>query len=202
MEDPEGSYSQLVRMQEGAKQSETHDENAEESENNRGDLERATSQRLSTSNSTSNELRAKEEVGEGLSRRRKKVSIFRLFRMNGPEWPFLVLGSIGAVLQGLMFPVFGLLLSTAIKIFFEPPHQLRKDSLFWGLMMGVLGLSTLVALPVQNYFLGIAGGRLIRRIRLSSFKKVVHQEISWFDDPANSRSVCSPPFFCNRATKL
>lgn len=190
MEDPEGAYAQLVRMQEGAKQSETDDENAEESENGRGDLERASSRRRSTSESTSNELRTGEEdVGERLLRRREKVSIFRLFRMNGPEWPFLVLGSLGAVLQGLMFPVFGLLLSTAIKIFFEPPHQLRKDSVFWGLMMGVLGLSILLALPVQNYFLGIAGGRLIRRVRLSSFKKVVHQEISWFDDPANSRSV-------------
>lgn len=141
------------------------------------------------SKSTSNELRTGEDDAvESVLRRCQEVSIKRLIYMNKPELPFLVLGSLGAGVQGLMFPVFGLLLSTAIRIFFEPPHQLKKDSIFWGLMMGVLGISTLLAIPVQNYFFGIAVGRLIERIRSSSFKKVVHQEISWFDNPANSRS--------------
>ncbi|KAL0398392.1 UNVERIFIED_CONTAM: ABC transporter B family member 9 [Sesamum radiatum] len=88
--------------------------------------------------------------------KRKKVSIQRLAHLNKPELPYLLLGS------------------------------LKKDSKFWALMMVVLGACTLVALPVQNYFFGIAGGKLIQRIRSLSFKKVVHQEISWFDDPANS----------------
>ncbi|CAA3029423.1 ABC transporter B family member 9-like [Olea europaea subsp. europaea] len=33
---------------------------------------------------------------------------------------------------------------------------------------------------IQNSIFGIAGGKLIQRIRSFSFKKVVHQEISWF----------------------
>ncbi|MCI16475.1 ABC transporter B family member 9-like, partial [Trifolium medium] len=37
-----------------------------------------------------------------------------------------------------------------------------------------------------NYFFGIAGGKLIERIRSLTFEKIVHQEIRWFDDPANS----------------
>lgn len=126
---------------------------------------------------------------KSLWRKLRKAPIKRLAQLNKPEWPYLMLGALGAGVQGLIFPMFGLLLSTAIKIFFEPPQQLKKDSAFWGLMMVVLGLSTLTALPIQNGFFGIAGGKLIQRVRSLSFRKVVHQEISWFDDPANSRLV-------------
>ncbi|CBI30804.3 unnamed protein product, partial [Vitis vinifera] len=98
----------------------------------------------------------------------------------------LLLGSIAAGIHGVIFPIFGLLLSTAIKIFFEPPNELKKDSRFWALMFVGLGVLTLMVVPVQNYFFGVAGGKLIQRIRSLSFEKVVHQEISWFDDPANS----------------
>ncbi|KAL0442575.1 UNVERIFIED_CONTAM: ABC transporter B family member 9 [Sesamum latifolium] len=43
-----------------------------------------------------------------------------------------------------------------------------------------------IAAPVQNYMFGVAGGKLVQRIRSLLFENVVHQEISWFDDPANS----------------
>uniref|UniRef100_A0A453FA28 Uncharacterized protein n=1 Tax=Aegilops tauschii subsp. strangulata TaxID=200361 RepID=A0A453FA28_AEGTS len=39
----------------------------------------------------------------------------------------------------------------------------------------------------QELFLfGIAGGKLIERIRAMSFRSIVHQEVAWFDDPKNS----------------
>lgn len=200
-------------MQEGSKEAETSqgDERSDSIQDLERSLSRSSSQRMSIRKSTSNEssrhsfsmtygvpgfLDMREgpqttddvdENDEHVLRRRSKVSIRRLAYLNKPEVPYLLLGTLGAGVQGLIFPVFGLLLSTAIKIFFEPPHQLRKDSRFWGLMMVVLALTTLMALPVQNFFFGIAGGRLIQRIRSLSFKKVVHQEISWFDDPANTR---------------
>lgn len=218
MKDPEGAYTQLVRMQERAKETEASTSQEETPQalerslsRSERSLSRSESQRLSMRKSTSNDssrhsfslygvptfdLRGiqpiedeEAEPDENALSRRSKVSIKRLAAMNKPEVPYLFLGCLGAGVQGLVFPMFGLLLSTAIRIFFEPPDQLRKDSRFWALMMLVLGVSTLVALPVQNYFFGIAGGKLIQRIRYMSFKKVAHQEISWFDDPANSRYV-------------
>ncbi|XP_027930318.1 ABC transporter B family member 9-like isoform X1 [Vigna unguiculata] len=44
---------------------------------------------------------------------------------------------------------------------------------------------------LQNYLFGIAGGKLIERIRSMAFNKVVHQEISWFDHPSNSCGAVS-----------
>ncbi|XP_042009422.1 ABC transporter B family member 9-like isoform X1 [Salvia splendens] len=223
MNDPEGAYTQLVRMQERSKEAETSPSSQEETPHALDrSLSRSDSQRLSMRKSSSNDssrhsftlygvptfdLRGiqpieddVEEPDEDTTSRRSKVSIRRLAAMNKPEVPYLLLGCVGAGVQGLVFPMFGLLLSTAIRIFFEPPSQLKKDSSFWGLMMVVLGLSTLLALPVQNYFFGVAGGKLIQRIRSLSFKKVVHQEISWFDDPTNSSGAIGARLSSDAAT--
>ncbi|KAJ1414191.1 P-loop containing nucleoside triphosphate hydrolase [Sesbania bispinosa] len=116
----------------------------------------------------------------------KRVSIRRLAYLNKPEVLVLLLGSIAAAINGVVFPTFGLLFSSAIAMFFKPPEQQQKDARFWTLLYVGLGLVTLVVFPLQNYFFGIAGGKLIERIRSLTFEKVVHQEISWFDDPANS----------------
>ncbi|KAE8671810.1 ABC transporter B family member 7 [Hibiscus syriacus] len=48
--------------------------------------------------------------------RRKKVSISRLVNLNKPEVPVLLIGSIAAAINGLVFPIFGLLFSSAINV--------------------------------------------------------------------------------------
>ncbi|KAL3616958.1 ATP-binding cassette sub- B member 9 [Castilleja foliolosa] len=202
MENPDGAYTQLVRMQERTKQSEIN-KLTEPTPNLDRSLSKSSSHRMSIGSSSRHSFAlpfgtpgfidfpepqnpTDENSGARASKKRKNFSITRLASLNKPEVPFLLIGSLGSTGNGLLFPLFGLLLSTAIKVFFEPPHELKKDTEFWGLMMVLLGLVSIVALPVQNYFFGIAGGRLIRRVRSLTFKKVVHQEISWFDDPANS----------------
>lgn len=72
-------------------------------------------------------------------------------------------------------------------MFYEPPHQLLKDSRFWASMYVVLGSVVFFVMPVEHFLFSMAGGKLIERIRSSTFKSVVHQEIKWFDDPKNSR---------------
>ncbi|KAG8086291.1 hypothetical protein GUJ93_ZPchr0010g7457 [Zizania palustris] len=58
-------------------------------------------------------------------------------------------GTVAAVIAGVLFPMLGLLISSSIKSFYEPPPELRKDARFWTLI-------------------------------------IVHQEISWFDNPSNA----------------
>ncbi|KAK3432843.1 hypothetical protein EUGRSUZ_D00348, partial [Eucalyptus grandis] len=118
--------------------------------------------------------------------KRQSVSIRRLAYLNKPEFPLLVLASLAASVHGVVFPIFGVLLSSAIKMFYEPADQLKRDSKFWALIYVGLGCIALVFVPIQNYLFGIAGGKLIKRIRYMTFQKVVHQQISWFDNPANS----------------
>ncbi|TMW88435.1 hypothetical protein EJD97_018572 [Solanum chilense] len=112
--------------------------------------------------------------------------LMSLAYLNKPEVPIMLVGTIAASINGAVYPVFGLLLSTTIKIFYESHHELRKDSRFWALMFVVIGVVVMIVAPLQNYAFGIAGAKLIQRIRSMTFAKLVYQEISWFDDPANS----------------
>ncbi|KAK7295696.1 hypothetical protein RJT34_18607 [Clitoria ternatea] len=207
--DVDGAYSQLVRLQEGAMEAE-HSRNSEEEKlsssfNLDTHMAGSSTQRISLATSGGSrhsqshsfvhshhsgvhqETEDLDAANNQLDAKKpKRISIKRLAYLNKPEVPVLLLGSIAAIVEGVVFPMFGLLVSSAITMFYEPPEQQRKDSRFWSLLFVGLGLITLVALPVQNSLFGMAGGKLIERIRSMTFEKVVHQEISWFDDPVNS----------------
>lgn len=116
----------------------------------------------------------------------QEVSLRRLALLNKPETPVLLLGTIAAAVSGMIFPVFGLLLSRIVKTFFEPPDVLRKDSKFWALVFVGLGMVSLLASPSSGYFFTVAGCKLIRRIRSICFEKVVYMEVSWFDEGEHS----------------
>ncbi|CAL0334689.1 unnamed protein product [Lupinus luteus] len=205
IKDVNGAYSQLIRLQEGAKDTERQQKYEADKTNNSFNLDSHTPQRTSFVGSISRSssgrrqsfslsfglpypigaLESTEGINEDLesteldnSRKSRNVSIKRLAKLNKPEIPVLLLGSIAAAVHGVVLPIFGLLLSSAINTFYKPPEQLRKDSEYWSVLFVSLGIVTLVALSVQNYLFGIAGGKLIERIRSLTFQKVVHQEIS------------------------
>ncbi|KAF3456695.1 hypothetical protein FNV43_RR01349 [Rhamnella rubrinervis] len=216
IKDPEGAYSQLVHLQEGANKientqaSDTNETNTSYDLNKssvRSGSQRSLGRSISRGSSSSRhsmplrlglpgpinfhetegiydpETSTTEEVDPKLHR---KASIKRLAYLNKPELPVLLIGSVAAMINGVLFPAFGLILSSSIEMFYKPPSELTKDSKFWSLMFLVIGFIGFVVAPAQNFFFGVAGGKLVQRIRLMTFEKVVHQEISWFDDPANS----------------
>ncbi|KAM1792776.1 hypothetical protein ACFX12_036596 [Malus domestica] len=188
--DPEGAYSQLIRLQEGSKV----DNKTQTSDPNRVDtsldIDRTMlscgNQILSMRRSISRgspgsrhsftigfgipgpiDIQESEVEHEGDHDRpkvdpkeRKTVSIRRLAALYKPELPVLLLGSIAAAGHGVIFLIFGLLLTKAIRIFYEPPNELRQDCRKWALV-----------------YVGLACTGLL---------KVVHQQVSWFDDPENS----------------
>ena len=129
------------------------------------------------------------DVEDGQSKVLKDVLVLCLASLNKPEVPVFILGSIAAVVNGVIFPIFGLLLSSVIVIFYEPPHKLRKDASFWALVYLVLVATFLIIGQTQMYCFAVAGSRLVRHIRSLPFNKVVYHEIGWFDDSENSRSV-------------
>uniref|UniRef100_A0ACD5WJT9 Uncharacterized protein n=1 Tax=Avena sativa TaxID=4498 RepID=A0ACD5WJT9_AVESA len=128
----------------------------------------------------------KNKVNDCDDETRNKSPMVRLALLNNPEAPILLLGSLAAVVHGVLLPVFALMLSSAIKSFYKPPDKLKKDTSFWGLMCVVIGIISIISIPVEYFLFGIAGGKLIERIRALSFRSIVHQEVAWFDDPKNS----------------
>ena len=216
--DPEGAYSQLVHLQQGANETkDVHGSNMDKNDTMcdqeqtmtkpsslrllmRRSISRGSSSSSRLSFSFSNgipgpiSIHETEERGEEISTENKgksqegqEVSIMRLFSLNKPESIVLLLGAIAAAIHGVIFPVVGLILSSAINMFYETPSKLQNDSRLWALLYLGIGIISLLIVPVQNFLFSVAGGKLVQRIRSLTFEKIVHQEISWFDDPANSR---------------
>ncbi|CAN1762584.1 ABC transporter B family member 11 [Linum perenne] len=175
LKDPEGAYSQLIRLQEINKWSGNEDQEGELGQ--RISFQRSLSRGASSGRLGSSNSRVKDAPN---------VSIKRLAYLNKPEIPMLFVGTIAAIGNGVTFPIFGILISRAMKSFYEPPHELSRDSKLWALMFSTIGLASLLVYPTQTYLFSIAGCRLIQRIRSICFEKVVGMEVSWFDEPGNS----------------
>ncbi|KAI3790865.1 hypothetical protein L2E82_04252 [Cichorium intybus] len=201
LQDPKGAYSQLIRLQELNKHSQNQDNGDHKwPEINRTSrthssrhifISRSTihkSSNLSDSNRHLVNLAA-TDFKDPIPNNQADSSLLRLAYLNKPEIPMILLGSIAALINGAVLPIFGYLLSSIIKTFFEPAHKLRKDSEYWALMLLLLGVASLIATPFRMYFYGVAGCKLIRRIRLKCFEKVVQMEISWFDKSENSSGL-------------
>lgn len=208
----DGAYSQLIRLQESKQEEQKLDHHMSDSRSRSRSLSLKRSiSRGSMGNSSRHSLTLpfgmpgsvevlegndanwedeKEQAHDGEAP--KKAPMGRLASLNKPEVPILLLGSLAAGVHGVLFPMFGLMISSAIKTFYEPPHQLKKDASFWGLMCVVLGIVSILSIPVEYFLFGVAGGKLIERIRALSFRSIVHQEVAWFDDPKNSRLVTIP----------
>ncbi|KAL5997458.1 ATP-binding cassette sub- B member 9 [Asimina triloba] len=218
VKDPDGAYSQLIRLQEENNEAEEipatdpdeiissfNDDNIGDwsmsprsmpkISESKGSSGRGSSGHPSFSTALSQGKNLPDDDAKGGEESAKKThhkaSLKQLAYLNKPELPILFLGSIFAVINGVIYPLFGSLLASVIQIFYEPEHELRRNARFWGLMFVCLGITSIVALPVQEYLFGIAGGKLINRIRSLTFERVVHQEISWFDDPSNSSGAIS-----------
>ncbi|KAL2535447.1 ABC transporter B family member 4 [Forsythia ovata] len=209
LQDPEGAYSQLIRLQEANKDDgQLVDDKDKSSMEFSKQLSRRTSFQHSVSRGSGsswlrNSNRHSMSVSIDLpitSDKPPEVSIRRLAYLNKPELPVLVAGILSAIINGAIVPLFGILLSIVIKTFYEPPHKLQEDSKFWALMFVVLGAVSLLAYPARTYFFGVAGCKLIRRIRLMCFEKVVNMEVGWFDEPEHSSGVIGSRLSADAAT--
>jgi hypothetical protein len=56
-------------------------------------------------------------------------------------------------------------------------------------MFVALGACAFVLIPVEYFLFGLAGGKLMKRVRSLTFQSLMRQEISWFDKPGHSRCV-------------
>ncbi|XP_017412102.1 ABC transporter B family member 21 isoform X2 [Vigna angularis] len=215
--DPDGAFSQLIRLQEIRSESEQHDANDLGRPENLIDSEQQLSQQFSlpltfrhqsserenscqhsfkTSNAmpiTPDRFQTPKEWPEILPSATlhtpREVSFFRIAYLNKPEIPVLLMGTLAAAATGAVQPTMGLLLSNMINTFLEPADELRKDSKFWSLIFVALGIAAFILISLRSYFFGVAGSKLIKRIRLMCFEKITHMEMGWFDKAENSSGV-------------
>lgn len=111
-----------------------------------------------------------EEVLPVLELKKSTPSMWELIKLNASEWPFAILGSIGATLAGIEAPLFALGMSHVLTAFysqdnFRMKQEVRKVSLIF---IGIAILNIPIYL-LQHYFCTVMGERLTARVRLHMF---------------------------------
>uniref|UniRef100_A0A3B6DLS8 ABC transporter B family member 19 n=1 Tax=Triticum aestivum TaxID=4565 RepID=A0A3B6DLS8_WHEAT len=115
---------------------------------------------------------------------------FKLLKLNGPEWPYAVLGAIGSVLSGFIGPTFAIVMGEMLDVFYykDPVEMEKKTKLYVFIYIGT-GIYAVVAYLVQHYFFSIMGENLTTRVRRMMLSAILRNEVGWFDEEENNSSL-------------
>ncbi|XP_073437565.1 ATP-binding cassette sub-family B member 5-like isoform X2 [Dendrobates tinctorius] len=131
-----------------------------------------------------------EEEDNEEEREEKKlpnISFFRILRLNKSEWPYIMLGTFAAAINGIGHPAFSILFAKVIAIFeTNDSEKIRSEINFYSIIVTVIGVVSFFTYFLQGFMFGRSGEVLTMRLRQMAFKSMLRQEMSWFDDKKNN----------------
>eukprot|EP00903_Cladosiphon_okamuranus_P008530 g8189.t1 len=114
----------------------------------------------------------------------------RMWALNKAEAGYLVLGFIGALMAGSLFPVEGVLIANMQNnLYATDPDKVREVGEKWSLGFVGLAAVAIVGHTAMAYGFSVAGERLTRRLREVGFKSILRHDVGWFDKDENSVGV-------------
>eukprot|EP01114_Cavostelium_apophysatum_P016899 TRINITY_DN48_c0_g1_i2.p1 TRINITY_DN48_c0_g1~~TRINITY_DN48_c0_g1_i2.p1 ORF type:complete len:840 (-),score=289.14 TRINITY_DN48_c0_g1_i2:235-2754(-) len=117
------------------------------------------------------------------------VSIKRLFGLNRPEFGYIALGVLGTMINGASQPVFSIVFSEMVDLYYQPVAQIKKDAGMWAGIFIAMGAGPLIGNALSSSMFGQSSERFIRRIREMAFNSIIRQEISYFDSEKHSTGI-------------
>ena len=117
----------------------------------------------------------------------KTPFLMKIFRLNSPEWIWIVIGSLSSVTFGAMQPLFALFFSKIYALFAEPDlkEQERLINIYAGIIFLVGAIGGLTQF-LTTYAFSKSGEALTTRMRNMTFSAMLRQEIAYFDQESNS----------------
>ncbi|XP_056287817.1 bile salt export pump isoform X2 [Pseudoliparis swirei] len=111
----------------------------------------------------------------------------RILKYNQPEWPYMLLGSLGAAFNGAVNPIYAILFSQILGTFsISDLNEQRKEINGICILFCILAVTSFFFQFLQGYAFAKSGELLTRRLRKLGFQAMLRQEIGWFDDHRNS----------------
>ena len=90
-----------------------------------------------------------------------RIKFWRLLRVNGPEWLFILVGVLSSAVMGGVMPIFSLLFGDVTGILaYQDTDKAREESVYYAVMFGLLGLGSTVAMFLQGLMFGISGRKV------------------------------------------
>uniref|UniRef100_A0A669R664 Phosphatidylcholine translocator ABCB4 n=1 Tax=Phasianus colchicus TaxID=9054 RepID=A0A669R664_PHACC len=188
-----GVYYKLINMQ----TSETEGQLQEEDDNTSSVSEEAlngsvlTGQKRKSTRKSIKRFRIQndelDEKADQLDKNIPSSSFFKIMKLNKTEWPYFVVGTLCAIINGALQPIFSVMISDVIGMFVEKGKAaMRETNSTYALLFLGFGLISFVTSFLQGFTFGKAGEILTMRLRSMAFRAILRQEISWFDEPKNS----------------
>lgn len=132
---------------------------------------------------TNSELQTNDEVLQS----HVSSPVWELIKLNTPEWPCALAGSVGAILAGMEAPLFALAITHILTVFYSHDDaRIKHDVRVISFIFVSTALVTIFIYLLQHYFYTLMGERLIARVRLLMFSAILSNEIGWFDKEENS----------------
>ncbi|KAM4608966.1 bile salt export pump [Polymixia lowei] len=113
--------------------------------------------------------------------------VARILKYNQPEWPYMLLGSLGAAVNGSVNPIYAVLFSQILGTFAISDVNEQKEQID-GICVAlcIVAVASFFFQFMQGYAFAKSGELLTRRLRKVGFQGMLRQEVGWFDDPKNS----------------
>ncbi|KAG8443724.1 hypothetical protein GDO86_009046 [Hymenochirus boettgeri] len=181
-----GIYHSLVTSQ-SIQTGEDDKESAEGAVTRRPSLVRRLSSKTSAlkyGNSIEEETEDKAAVEE---KSLPAVSFFSILKLNKSEWPYILLGTLAATVNGGAHPSFAVFFAKVIAVFgSNDPERIRSEANLYSIIFVIIGVVSFVTFFLQGFMFGRSGEVLTLRLRRMAFKAMLRQEMSWFDDKKNN----------------
>ncbi|XP_076912018.1 ABC transporter B family member 15-like [Bidens hawaiensis] len=200
IQDENGFYTSLVRLQETKGDNEPHNPNhppGPSSVTSTFDVHNTSSRRqqIVSRSSSSNSVNhaGVDNITSRVNQEFPVPSFKRLLALNLPEWRQALLGSFGAILFGAVQPLYAFALGSMISVYFLPDHdEIKRRTMIYALCFVGLAIFSLVINIIQHYNFAAMGEYLTKRVRERMLSKILTFEIGWFDQDENSSgAICS-----------
>ncbi|KAI8515408.1 Multidrug resistance protein 1 [Branchiostoma belcheri] len=111
----------------------------------------------------------------------------RVMKLNAAEWPYILVGTFCAAINGAVNPCFAILFAEVLGAFgiADPVEQEKKTTLY-ALLFLAIGGGSMITMFLQGYCYGKSGEMLTMRLRQMGFSALLRQEIGYFDDHKNN----------------
>ncbi|XP_061697230.1 bile salt export pump [Syngnathoides biaculeatus] len=113
--------------------------------------------------------------------------IARILKYNQSEWPYMLLGSLGAAINGSVNPIYAVLFSQILGTFaLADINEQRNQINGICVLFCIVAATSVFSQYLQGYAFAKSGELLTRRLRKLGFQAMLRQDIGWFDDLQNS----------------
>uniref|UniRef100_A0A3P8YXC7 ATP-binding cassette, sub-family B (MDR/TAP), member 11a n=1 Tax=Esox lucius TaxID=8010 RepID=A0A3P8YXC7_ESOLU len=147
------------------------------------DVEQEVLQNVTSFSHGSYESHFKEEASEHV----EPAPVARILKYNKSEWPYMLIGSIGAAINGSVNPIYAILFSQILGTFsILDVDEQRVQINGICILFCAVAVTSFFSQFLQGYAFGKSGELLTRRLRKVGFQAMLRQEVAWFDDPRNS----------------